>query len=108
MEINRLNSYLDSISYLPLCRNVLENRLKQFVGREIEVSYEVSGGVIEKVSGRLDGLSVNKRDPKQNYNFVNLILDDEDHLFVDGEKIPISLRNYTYGIIKSVMPLKNT
>lgn len=108
MHINRLNSYLDSILYLPLCCNVFEQRLQKFIEKDVEISYEGSSGKIESVSGRLDRFSVNRRDPRQNYNFVNLVLDDEDHLFVDGEKMPASLSDYTYGIIKSIKPLNHS
>lgn len=108
MGINRLTSYLDSIPYSPLCCNDFEKQLQKFLGKDVEIFYEVSSGKIESVSGRLDRFSVNRRDPKQNYNFLNLVLDDEDCLFVDGEKMPDSLASYTYGIIKSIKPLNHS
>lgn len=102
MQLNRLTSYFDSIPYVPLPSKELEKLCMGFLGKEIEVSYETSFGEIESVSGRLDKFAINKRDLRQNYNFLNLVMDEEDYLFIDGDKMPASLKEYTYGIIKTI------
>ena len=102
MQINRLNSYLDTMPYSPLPSFDLQKLCGKLIGKDVEISYEVIGGEIEKISGILEKVAVIRSNPRQTYNLLNCVLDGEGNLFVDGEKMLPCLAKYTYGIIKSI------
>lgn len=105
--MNRISNLgLDTISYIPMQRTTLEDKIKVFKDSMIRVAYVSPGSLLqESITGKLTACSVKTCvQPNRSYNLVTLTLDyTKPIIFIDSDEANSpDLTAYVKGIIKKI------